>query len=85
MNIDVLKQKYLITLPSKKKKSIFSSSLVVLGRNSNITNRKICYGGFFSKTPYLNKFSKITRGVAMNPVDHPNGGRSKTKGSFKTP
>lgn len=28
--------------------------------------------------------SKV-RGVAKNPVDHPNGGRAKTKGSFKTP
>lgn len=25
------------------------------------------------------------RGVAKNPVDHPNGGRANTKGSFKTP
>ena len=25
------------------------------------------------------------RGIAKNPVDHPNGGRSNTKGSFKTP
>lgn len=25
------------------------------------------------------------RGVAKNPVDHPNGGRSNTKGSFKNP
>lgn len=25
------------------------------------------------------------RGVAKNPIDHPNGGRANTKGSFKTP
>jgi ribosomal protein L2 len=25
------------------------------------------------------------RGVAKNPVDHPNGGRSKTKQPLKTP
>lgn len=25
------------------------------------------------------------RGIAKNPVDHPNGGRANTKGSFKTP
>ena len=85
LNINVLKQKYSIVLPSKKKKSVFSSSLVILGRNSNIVNKKIKYGGFYSRNPYLSKFSKSTRGVAMNPVDHPNGGRSKTKGSFKTP
>ena len=81
----MIKQKYLVILPSKKKKTIFSTSLVTLGRNSNINNRKVRYGGFYSKTPYLSKFSKVTRGVAMNPVDHPNGGRSNTKGSFKTP
>ena len=28
--------------------------------------------------------SKV-RGIAKNPVDHPNGGRANTKGSFKTP
>lgn len=25
------------------------------------------------------------RGISKNPVDHPNGGRANTKGSFKTP
>lgn len=27
----------------------------------------------------------VVRGIAKNPVDHPNGGRANTKGSFKTP
>lgn len=39
----------------------------------------------------LNRGNKTTgvvskvRGIAKNPVDHPNGGRANTKGSFKTP
>lgn len=85
VNFNIPKQKFLIILPSRKRLHVFMSSIVILGRNSNIRNKKVCYGGFFSKTLYKNKFFKSTRGVAMNPVDHPNGGRSKTKGSFKTP
>lgn len=29
--------------------------------------------------------TSIVRGIAKNPIDHPNGGRANTKGSFKTP
>lgn len=48
---------------------------------------------YLGKNIYLNKYSNYranktlvsVRGVAKNPVDHPNGGRSNTKGSLKTP
>lgn len=39
--------------------------------------------GYSSKR--LKKTILSVRGVAKNPIDHPNGGRSNTKGSFKTP
>lgn len=32
-----------------------------------------------------NAITSRVRGIAKNPVDHPNGGRANTKGSFKTP
>lgn len=48
---------------------------------------------YLGKNILLNKYSNYrvrrtlvsVRGVAKNPVDHPNGGRSNTKGSLKTP
>lgn len=51
---------------------------------------------FLSKTFFLlgitSKFNtrnvtrvSSVRGISKNPVDHPNGGRANTKGSFKTP
>ena len=66
----------LISFPSGIKKYINLQSIAVLGRNSNI----------FSKYTYLgkagltrkNRVRPTTRGVAMNPVDHPHGGRTKT-------
>lgn len=46
-------------------------------------------GPNLSLKPYTSKRSMrvklMVRGIAKNPVDHPNGGRSNTKGSFKTP
>lgn len=45
---------------------------------------------FFLGMPSKEKSTKIgitsrVRSIAKNPVDHPNGGRASTKGSFKTP
>lgn len=65
-----------IIFSTGKYKFINNSVFVTLGRNSNIysffqikSNAKSLY--------YFNKKSKV-RGVAMNPVDHPHGGRTKT-------
>lgn len=65
-----------IILSTGKLKFINNNNFVTLGRNSNIynffqikSNAKSLY--------YFNKKSKV-RGVAMNPVDHPHGGRTKT-------
>ena len=57
INLNVPKQKFLIILPSKKKIYTFTSSIVILGRNSNIRSKDFCYGGFYSKTLYKGNIS----------------------------
>jgi len=56
---------------------------VTLGRASNIFNDK----QFFVKAGHSRKlgFKSKVRGVAMNPVDHPHGGRTKTNSPELTP
>jgi len=66
----------LILLPSGKKKYISLDYLCTLGRNNNIFKKFMILG-----KAGINRISgkNITvRGVAMNPVDHPHGGRTKT-------
>ena len=65
-----------IKLPSGKKSIVSLSSFVTLGRKSNIFAKYIVYGNAGS-TQNIG-FKSIVRGVAMNPVDHPHGGRTKT-------
>jgi len=72
-----------IELPSKKYKIISSFCMVTLGRASNMLHNK----EFFSKAGFsrnLNFKSKV-RGIAMNPVDHPHGGRTKSNSPELTP
>lgn len=72
-----------LKLPSGDFKVIFNQTFVTLGRNSNILQKSIIYGkaGDVRK----NGFKPSVRGVAMNPVDHPHGGRTKTNSPEKTP
>lgn len=65
-----------IKLPSGRKTIISNNSKVVIGRNSFLEKKY----QFYSKAGYLKNLGKnqIVRGVAMNPVDHPHGGRTKT-------
>jgi len=67
---------YIIKLPSGARRVLSKETLVRVGRNSNISQKYSIIG----KAGYnINRGRKqITRGVAMNPVDHPNGGRTKT-------
>ena len=51
---------------------IFTESTFILGLTTKFNTRNI------------NLVSSV-RGISKNPVDHPNGGRANTKGSFKTP
>ena len=67
----------IIKLPSGFLKKIPLLSVGYLGRSS----------GIFFNIKYIGKFrfstkKKSVRGVAMNPVDHPNGGRSNVKQPF---
>lgn len=66
----------LIKLPSGKKKYITFDYLCTLGRNSNIFKKFLILG----KSGINRNYGKnvTVRGVAMNPVDHPHGGRTKT-------
>lgn len=65
-----------IKLASGIKKIIHETNICTLGRNNNIF-QKYSILGSFSINQFLGKKSAV-RGVAMNPVDHPHGGRTKT-------
>lgn len=71
----------LIRLPSQKKKFIPTSSLCVLGGIFDLKTN-ICWKGKYSNKK---NYKICVRGVAMNPVDHPNGGRTKAKQPEKSP
>ena len=71
----------LIELPSNARKFIPYSSVCILGEIFDLKTN-ICWKGKFKN----NKKIKLNvRGVAMNPVDHPNGGRTKAKQPEKSP
>jgi large subunit ribosomal protein L2 len=59
-------------------------SLAFIGRVSNIYYRYTVFASFNGKYR-IKKKEPSTRGIAMNPVDHPNGGRSKIKKPFRNP
>lgn len=73
----------LLQLPSKVKKIISYYSLAFLGKVALKTS-KICSS---NKAGYWRNFGfkPIVRGVAMNPVDHPHGGRAKSVKYPRTP
>ena len=69
-----------LLLPSKHIKIYSVYQRAILGRNDNVFIKR----QYFKL--YKHKYKKVTvRGIAKNPVDHPNGGRSNTKQPFKTP
>lgn len=73
----------LIKLPSTEIYFFPQNIRCYIGRNKNFYNNKYNEGKWgFS----LHKTKVISvRGVAMNPVDHPNGGRTKSKQPEKSP
>lgn len=73
-----------LRIPSKKLLKISMSSSVIIGRNANQLFNKLTWG-CAKKTIKHYKKVKSVRGVAMNPVDHPNGGRANTKQPLKNP
>ena len=67
----------LIILPTGSKRYIHKSTTSYIGRNSN-WERRFTSGGKAGLSINMG-FKQKVRGVAKNPVDHPNGGRTKTK------
>lgn len=66
----------LIRLPSGRKLYLPINSLCTLGRNSNIFSKFTVFGK--AGTSQNIGRNVVVRGVAMNPIDHPHGGRTKT-------
>ncbi len=73
----------IVKLPSEKLYYFIKTVRCFIGKSFNFFNNKFIEGKWgFS----LHKKKKINvRGVAMNPVDHPNGGRTKSKQPEKSP
>jgi len=77
-------QKFLyVNLPSKKQIKLNIKFFAVLGRNSNKNKKKHIIG--LAGVAFKLGTRSSVRGVAMNPVDHPNGGRTKTNSPEKSP
>lgn len=77
------KKLILIILPSKNRIFLHKYVKVYVGKNTNFNINKLNEGKFgFS---FKKKKKIAVRGVAMNPVDHPNGGRTKTVQPEKSP
>lgn len=72
-----------ITLPSKQNILLNRMAKVYMGKNTNFFVNRLTEGkwGFSFHT---NKKIAV-RGVAMNPVDHPNGGRAKSVQPERSP
>ncbi len=72
-----------VELPSTQTYLFLKNTLCFIGKNTNFFNNKFIEGKWgFS----IHKYKTISvRGVAMNPVDHPNGGRTKSKQPEKSP
>ncbi len=79
-----MKKKLLsVFLPSQKEIFLNKMSLVYIGKNVNFKVNELIEGKWgFS---FHNKKKIKVRGVAMNPVDHPNGGRTKTVQPERSP
>jgi len=83
LNLDNINNLLTIQLPSGTTVNVNLNFYATLGRNSNIWRFKEIVG---KAGRNINRgFKSSVRGVAMNPVDHPHGGRTKTNSPEKTP
>ena len=73
-----------VQLPSKINKFFDFFSTAYCGRSSNIFSKYYFFSTHSSKFKLKKKRISV-RGVAKNPVDHQNGGRSKIKHPFLNP
>ncbi len=77
------KKLILIILPSKQEIFLNKTCKAYIGKNQNFRINSLTEGKFgFS---FHKKKNIKVRGVAMNPVDHPNGGRAKTVQPERSP
>jgi large subunit ribosomal protein L2 len=72
-----------IELPSGALKKFSTSILLIFGRNSNETYSSQTLSSYGQSRIYGRR--PHVRGAAMNPIDHPNGGKTNSKKSAKTP
>lgn len=72
-----------LLLPSKVSKKISFNTKCIFGVLSNIFLKTFVYGKYGSV--WKKKYLTQVRGVAKNPVDHPNGGRTKSKSPELSP
>ena len=72
-----------VVLPTGVIKVLSMFNIVTLGRASNLNN----FNNFYSKAGFNRNigYRPNVRGVAMNPVDNPHGGRTKTNSPELTP
>lgn len=77
------KKLLLLELPSHKELLVTKNTKVYVGKNQNFKKNELIEGKWGSSFS-INKKIKV-RGVAMNPVDHPNGGRTKTVQPERSP
>ncbi len=68
--------RFIASMPSGELTKLPINLRVFIGRNSNTLHKKELLGS----AGYTRRlgFRPTVRGVAMNPVDHPHGGRTKT-------
>ena len=77
------KKLILVILPSNSSIYLSKNNKAYIGKNENFNSNKLIEGSWGHS---LKKYKKIkVRGVAMNPVDHPNGGRAKTVQPERSP
>lgn len=83
LSINYEKNTARVQLPTGLIRIISIFSVATLGRASNMDHSI----EFFTKAGYFRKknWRPSVRGVAMNPVDHPHGGRTKTNSPEVTP
>lgn len=83
LNIDHEKNYSKVRLSSGLDRFFFNYNYVTIGQCSNIEAKDRILGK--AGVNILNGRKSSVRGVAMNPVDHPNGGRTKTASPLRTP
>ena len=84
LNVNFKFLSLLLLLPSKKYK-VLSLFVRFVYHDSRLNSTNTLYSiNTYKKSKLLNK-SQSVRGIAMNPVDHPHGGRAKAIKSPKTP